>query len=59
MDQAELVRLWATQDGVVTRRQLRACGVAKQDLDRMLRRRGLTRVHPGVFVNHMHRGCPV
>ena len=52
MDQAELDRLWATQDGVVTRRQLRACGVAKHDLDRMLRRRELTRVHPGVFVNH-------
>ena len=36
----------------MTRRQLRACGIAKHDLDRMLRRRELTRVHPGVFVNH-------
>lgn len=48
----ELHRLLIEQDGVVTRRQLVAMHVAKHELERMLRRRELTRVHPGVFVNH-------
>jgi hypothetical protein len=42
----------ALQDGVVCRRQLMAAGCAPADLERMLRRRELTRVLPGVFVDH-------
>ncbi|GCD90631.1 type IV toxin-antitoxin system AbiEi family antitoxin domain-containing protein [Nocardioides sp. LS1] len=44
--------LLATQDGVVSRRQLEAAGVEKHELDRMLRRRELVRVHTGVYVDH-------
>lgn len=47
-----LSRLLIEQDGLATRAQLRTVGVAKPDLDRMLRRRELKRDHPGVFVNH-------
>ena len=42
----------ALQDGVACRRQLMAAGCAPADLERMLRRRELTRVLPGVFVDH-------
>jgi hypothetical protein len=52
VDHDELNRLLIEQDGLVARRQLAAVGVAKHDLDRMRRRRVLTGVHPGVFVNH-------
>lgn len=45
-----LVRV--VQDGVVTRRQLHAAGVRPHDLQRMLRRRDLVRVHSGVFLDH-------
>lgn len=38
--------------GVISRRQLIAAGVGPSDLQRMLRRRDLTRVHAGVFVTH-------
>lgn len=44
--------LLAHQNGVVTRAQLREIGLTKADLDRMLRRRDLVRLLPGVFVNH-------
>ena len=40
------------QDGVVSRRQLLALGATPNDVRRLARRRELTRVHPGVFVNH-------
>ncbi len=42
----------ARQDGVITRRQLMDLGWHPHDLKRMLRRRDLTRVHPGIFVHH-------
>lgn len=40
------------QDGVVARRQLIELGASGADILRMLRRRELTRVVPGVLVNH-------
>lgn len=47
-----LASLLSEQDGVVARWQLRAAGVSDNDLARTLRRRELTRVHPGIYVNH-------
>lgn len=40
------------QDGVVSRAQLLALGYVPHDLARMVRRKELNRVHPGVFVHH-------
>ncbi|MDN4173191.1 hypothetical protein QWY28_09575 [Nocardioides sp. SOB77] len=40
------------QDGVVSRAQLRALGFRPHDVRRMLRRRDLGVVHPGVYVQH-------
>lgn len=40
------------QAGVVSRRQAHEAGLAAHDLARMLRRRDLTRLHPGVYVDH-------
>jgi hypothetical protein len=40
------------QDGVVARWQLLELGACRHDIRRMLRRRDLTVVHPGVYVNH-------
>lgn len=48
----EVSRLLALQSGVVSRRQLLALGVRPHDLERALRRRKLTRMLPGVFVDH-------
>lgn len=42
----------AEQDGMVSRRQLRAAGLDDNDIERMLRRRQLRSVHPGVYVEH-------
>ncbi len=47
---AHLVR-WV-QDGVVSRRQVLAVGGTDHDIARMVRRRELTTVHPGVYVDH-------
>lgn len=47
--------LQRVQFGVVSRSQLRDLGASKDDIARMLRRRELTRVHRGVFVNHTGR----
>lgn len=41
-----------TQSGVLARRQLIELGCTDSDLDRMLRRRELRIVHPGVMVDH-------
>lgn len=54
----DLDELFARQDGVVSRGQLTGIGLVKADLDRMLRRRELVRVHPGVFLNHTGRPEP-
>ncbi len=40
------------QHGVVSRRQLHDAGLAPHDLARLVRRRELTRLHPGVYVDH-------
>ncbi len=40
------------QGGVVSRRQLRELGARDHDIARMVRRRELTPVHRGVYVNH-------
>lgn len=43
------------QDGVVSRRQLRALQFTPADLARMVRHKDLVRAVPGVFVNHTGR----
>ncbi len=40
------------QSGVVSRRQAHQAGLAPHDLARLVRRRELARLHPGVFVGH-------
>ncbi len=40
------------QAGVVGRRQAFACGLGDSDLRRLIRRRDLVIVHPGVYVDH-------
>lgn len=52
MKEDELARTLEAQDGVISRRQLMGLGATKPDLDRMVRRRQLARVHTGVYVNH-------
>lgn len=43
------------QDGVVSRRQVLTAGGSDPDIARLLRRRELTYVHRGVYVNHSGR----
>ncbi|MEO7754213.1 MAG: hypothetical protein ABIS35_12455 [Terracoccus sp.] len=45
-------RILGMQGGVVARRQALAAGLDDDDLERLLRRRDLSRVHPGVYVGH-------
>lgn len=52
MEEDELARTLEAQDGVISRRQLLALGATKSDIDRMVRRRELARVHTGVYVHH-------
>ena len=53
LDTAELEHLLTrVQDGVVSRRQLRELGARDHDIVRLIRRRDLVAVHPGVYVNH-------
>ncbi|TNM41106.1 hypothetical protein FHP29_08805 [Nocardioides albidus] len=47
-----LAPLLAMQSGVVRRAQLRELGLADHDVARLVRRRALVRVHPGVYVDH-------
>ena len=44
--------LLADQSGVVARRQLLAVGFDEHDIARWLRRKDLTVVHPGVYLDH-------
>lgn len=44
--------LLRAQDGVVSRRQLLAIGLTKPRVETLVRRRVLTAVHPGVYVDH-------
>ncbi|GEP39688.1 hypothetical protein NPS01_33510 [Nocardioides psychrotolerans] len=48
----KLSELLRDQDGVVARRQALGLGLKQHDLERMLRRRELATVHPGVYVEH-------
>ena len=48
----DLDALLASQDGVVSRSQALAVGLAPQDLRRLVRRRDLAPLHPGVYVDH-------
>ena len=51
LDTEELEHLLTrVQDGVVSRRQLRELGARDHDIVRLLRRRDLVAVHPGVYV---------
>ncbi len=50
-----IARLLVRQDGVVSRRQLLDLGATRADVRRMLDRRELHVVHPGVYVNHSGR----
>lgn len=52
MDREAYADLLALQSGVVSRRQLGSIGAQAHDLQRLLRRRELVRVHDGVFVAH-------
>lgn len=52
VDQGALAGQLGRQDGVVARRQLAALGAAPHDVARMVRRRQLVRVLPGVYVDH-------
>ena len=53
MDPARaLTDLLRAQDGVVNRRQLRELDLTKPQVETMIRRRALTVVHPGVYVEH-------
>ena len=48
----EIRQLLAMQNGVVSRAQALGLGLQPHDVRRLLRRRDLTPIHPGVFVDH-------
>lgn len=48
----DLTALLASQCGVIARRQVLGCALTPADLARLVRHRDLTRVHPGVYVDH-------
>lgn len=52
MDEVGVRRLLRAQDGVVARRQLLELDGQDHDIERMLRRKELAVVHPGVYVDH-------
>lgn len=55
MDQDGFARLLDRQDGVICRRQVLELGGGPHDLRRMVRRRELAGVHPGVYLEHTGR----
>ena len=52
MDLSQFDRVLRSQDGVIARSQALERGLDDNDLERLLRRRQLARVHPGVYVDH-------
>ena len=48
----DLDDLQSDQAGLVTREQLATCGLTPHDVRRLVRRRLLTRIHRGVYLNH-------
>lgn len=51
MDLSVASALLHQQDGVLSRAQAQQCGLDDDDLERLIRRRELARVHPGVYVD--------
>jgi hypothetical protein len=52
VDDERVGDLLRDQDGVISRAQLLACGGAAHDVKRLVRRRVLSRLLPGVYVDH-------
>jgi hypothetical protein len=52
MDPDDFQHLLWTQDGVIARFQLLELGAQPHDIRRLLRRRDLNAIHPGVYVDH-------
>lgn len=52
MTKGSYADLLSLQSGVIARRQLTARGVPAHELERLLRKRDLVRVHDGVFLDH-------
>lgn len=52
MNLSPAMRVLRSQEGVVSRAQALECGLDDNDLERLLRRRVLARVHAGVYVDH-------
>ncbi|WP_206065014.1 hypothetical protein [Nocardioides sp. JQ2195] len=52
MDEPEVRRLQGLQAGVISRRQVLACGGNDNDIERLVRRREWARVLGGVYVDH-------
>lgn len=52
LDEDSLAKLMALQKGVVSRRQVLSLNGRDADIRRRIRRRELTVVHPGVYVDH-------
>lgn len=52
MDQHAIEGLRADQQGAISRRQLENLGAVKADVDRMIRRREVVRLLPGVYLDH-------
>jgi hypothetical protein len=55
MDLDAITRELLVQEGVVSRRQMHAAGLTLGDLERLIRKRELTRLLPGVYVEHTGR----
>jgi hypothetical protein len=52
MDLGSIGELLARQSGVISRSQLLGLGARPHDIARLIRRRELNRLHPGVYVEH-------
>lgn len=52
MDYEGIEEVWAMQEGVISRRQMIGLGATDNDIERLLRRRALVRLHEGVYLNH-------
>lgn len=51
-DAGDVKRFLVDQSGTVSRQQLLSDGLSENDVRRLVRRRDLTAIHPGVFVDH-------
>ena len=55
MDLSSIGIVLRSQDGVISRSQALERGLDDNDIERLLRRRQLARIHPGVYVDHTGR----